>query len=522
MAPTMRLGIDFGTTRTVVAAAVDGRYPVAVFETPRGYSDFVPSLAVRAPNGMTLGWDALAGLAPDSPAEAVVGSIKREVASRPPDDPLGELGIQGTALDLATGYLNHLRRSLLEHSNLDIDPEEPLEAMVAVPAHAATSQRYLTVEAFKRAGFKVLGLINEPTAAAIEYAHNNLAALGRRSPKRYVVVYDLGGGTFDTSAVSLVDRRFELLATEGIGRLGGDDFDAEILTLALAEAKISEESLSRVARARLSAACREAKEGLSPSSRRLLVDLGAALPGAEAVALDVERINAACQPLVQRTLELLSSILDRVREHGIDPENPRELGGVYLVGGATAFPLVSRTLRELYKRKVLLAPQPHAATAVGLAIAADPAAQVFVREAVTRHFGVWREGEGGRDKVFDPIIAKGRLPDDGTISIERRYWPVHAVGHLRFIECTGVGRDGRPEGDLTPWGELLFPYDPALRERRDLSDIPPDRKLSAAHAEIVERYSYGRDGTIAVSIENATHGYSRRYVLGQPGTVAAE
>jgi hypothetical protein len=277
-----------------------------------------------------------------------------------------------------------------------------------------------------------------------------------------------------------------------------------------------------VTRARLTAACRDAKEGLSPSSRRLLVDLGAALPHAEAVALDVERINAACQPLVQRTLELLSTILDRVREHGIDPENPRELGGVYLVGGATAFPLVSRTLRELYKRKVLLAPQPHAATAVGLAIAADPEAQVFVREAVTRHFGVWREGEGGRDKVFDPIIAKGSLPEDGTILIERRYWPVHAVGHLRFIECTGVGRDGRPEGDLTPWGELLFPYDPALRERRDLSDIPPDRRLSTAYAEIVERYSYGRDGTIAVSIENATHGYSRRYVLGQPGSLAAE
>ena len=137
----MRLGIDFGTTRTVVAAAVDGRYPVAVFETARGYSDFVPSLAVRTPEGTTLGWDALAGLAPDSAAEAVVGSIKREVASRPPDDPLGELGMNGTALELAIEYLEHLRRSIVEHSNLDVDPNEPLEAMVAVPAHAATSQR---------------------------------------------------------------------------------------------------------------------------------------------------------------------------------------------------------------------------------------------------------------------------------------------------------------------------------------------------------------------------------------------
>ena len=68
-------------------------------------------------------------------------------------------------------------------------------------------------------------MVNEPTAAAIEFAHRNLGTIGKRSPKRYVVVYDLGGGTFDTSAVSLEHRRFELIASEGIGELGGDDFD---------------------------------------------------------------------------------------------------------------------------------------------------------------------------------------------------------------------------------------------------------------------------------------------------------
>jgi molecular chaperone DnaK (HSP70) len=517
----MRLGIDFGTTRTVVAAAVSGRYPVAVFETAHGFSEFVPGLAVKDGARLELGFEARDGLA--GHADSIVRSIKREVGARPPDDRLGEIGLDRTALELATDYLARLKRLLYEQSNLDLEPDEPLEAMVAVPANAGTSQRYLTVEAFQRAGFRVLGMLNEPTAAAIEYSHNHLGALGKRSPKRYVVVYDLGGGTFDTSAVSLVERRFDLLATEGIGRLGGEDFDERILELALAALGKKQGSFDAVSRARMLEACREAKEALAPANRKLVVDFGTALPGVQPVALDMHDVNDACEPLVERTLELLERILERVREHGIDPSNPRELGGVYLVGGATAFPLVGRLLRDRYKRKVLVAPQPHAATAVGLAMAADPRAGVLVREAVTRHFGVWREGEAGRDKVFDPILNKGFFPEGEAsgIEIERSYRPVHAVGRLRFLECTELGADGQPHGDLTPWCDILFPYDPALAERSDLAKIPPEQRLLGSE-EIVERYRYGVDGSISIAIENRTRGYSRRYVLGQSGTFAAE
>jgi hypothetical protein len=226
-------------------------------------------------------------------------------------------------------------------------------------------------------------------------------------------------------------------------------------------------------------------------------------------------------PLVERTLELLDRILSRVSDYGIDPNNPRELGGVYLVGGGTSFPLVGRMLRERYKRKVLIAPQPHAATAVGLAIAADADAKIFVREAVTRHFGVWREGEAGKNKIFDPIISKGVMPESGTLSIERRYRPVHAVGHLRFLECSEIDGSGQPRGDMTIWGDILFPYDAALSDGSDLSSVPLEQRLMGGEVEIVERYGYGRDGAIWISIENATRGYSRRYVLGQPGSVAA-
>src|SRR5262249_59303721 len=118
-----------------------------------------------------------------------------------------------TALELATEFLAGLRQALAERSNLALPgsrtspgSREPLEAMVAVPANASSAQRWLTLEAFRRAGFSPVGMLNEPTAAAVELAHRHLGELTRRSPKRYVIVYDLGGGTLDTSAVSLAGR----------------------------------------------------------------------------------------------------------------------------------------------------------------------------------------------------------------------------------------------------------------------------------------------------------------------------
>lgn len=511
----MRLGIDFGTTRTVVAGCVKGRYAVAQFETPRGYIDYLPGIAFAHGGNLEYGWDSSAA----DGTGCTLRSIKRVVGQLRPDDPVPGLDEQRVALELVTDYLRYVRRMLVERSNLLLDTEEPLEAMVAVPANSNTGQRYLTVEAFNRAGFRVVGMLNEPTAAAIEFAHENLGGVGRRSPKRYVVVYDLGGGTFDTSAVSLVDRRFELLRTEGIGSLGGDDFDEIILAAALEQARsdgtgVDDALLGSSVRSRLLELCREAKEGLTSTSRKLMVDLGQVLPGAATVVLETNLVYERCQPLIERTIELLDRVFCSLGNFGIDANNPRELGAIYLVGGATAFPPVGRALRRLHRRKIQMAPQPHAATAVGLAIAADPDSGVFIRESVTRNFGVWREGEAGRAKVFDPILLKDtRSPDDAPLVVERSYWPVHSIGHLRFVECTDLDSSGQPAGDLTPWANLYFPYDPALSSIDDLSQVPVERAEYPVGGEIVETYTYAADGSLTITIQNRSHGYQRRFVV---------
>ncbi len=481
----MRLGIDFGTTRTVVAAADDGRHPIAAFDHGGEFRDYVPGIAALHRGKLLVGWAAAQVMAE---AEHAIRSIKRVATEVAPDD---EVLPGVTALELVTAFLAELRTAIVESSNLEVDG--PLEVMAAVPASAASRQRWMTLEAFRRAGFAPIGLVNEPTAAAIEFAHRHLD-LGKRSKKKYVVVYDLGGGTFDASAVSLEGRRFDLIASEGLARVGGDDFDELIVRAAGAEP--TPLALERA---------REAKETLKATTKKLVVDLGG-----EPIAIDTADLYTRAAPLIERTLAQTELLFDRLRERGIDPDDPRELGGLYLVGGAAAFPAVGKALRARFGKKLQLAAQPFAATAVGLAIAADPDADVMIREALTRHFGVWREAGAGADKVFDALIGKNTRPDEPIV---RRYRPTHAVGHLRFLECGALDADGQPTQDLVPWRDVFFPYDPALADRGDLAVHADDRRPHLMD-EIAETYTCGRDGTISVMIENVSRGYTRSYELG--------
>ncbi|MBU0553992.1 Hsp70 family protein [Myxococcota bacterium] len=510
----MRLGIDFGTTRTVISAAIDGRFPLASFDIDGDFRDYLPGLVASAGGQLCFGWEAAELLA--GGAEAGLRSLKRVIAQRSPDAPIEALPGAPSGLDVATGFLSYVREMLLTRSNLKIKEGEPLEAALAVPAEASSRQRYLTMEAARRAGFTVTRVLNEPTAAAIEYAQRNFSALSARSPKRYIIVYDLGGGTFDTSAVSLMGQRFELLASEGIARLGGDDFDGEILKLALEKIGIEADELSPTALQGALEACQQTKESMRPKARGVLVDLS---PWREegAIVLDAQEIFARCEPLVERTLEPIARILESVRAFGIDPESSRELGALYLVGGASAFPPVTRALKKRYGRKIQLAAQAHASTAIGLAIANDPQGDVLIREATTRYFGVWREAAGGEEKIFDPILNKGTRHEEGEaapIKITRRYTPSHNVGHLRFLECTQLSGEGRPDGDIVPWREIHFPYDPALADLDDLSEAPLKPSEALGGEQIEETYLYHPDGRIEAIISNARRGYTRRYTLG--------
>jgi molecular chaperone DnaK (HSP70) len=504
----MRLGIDFGTTHTVAAIVDRGNYPVVSYD----WGDAVPSLvAVREADGaLRLGQDALA--VADDPGWTVLRSIKRLLADA---GPLTEVRVGSRSLallDLLVAYLEQLREDLVRRSNAGLAEGELVEIAVSVPANASNDQRFLTLEAFRRAGFEVLALLNEPSAAGFEYAHRFRGTVTSR--REYVLVYDLGGGTFDSSLIHMAGRVNEVITTAGVSRLGGDDLDEAILGLVLDRA--GRPQVDAHARRRLLDECRRQKEGVGPNTRRLVVDLE--LLGRAPLVLPMDDVYEVCAPLIARSIDAMDEVMrdPRREEEAVDWN---ELAGIYVVGGASSFPLVYRQLRERFgQHRVRRSPHPFAATAIGLANFLDEDAGYELSDCLTRHFGVWREQDTGREISFDPIFLKdSRLPRAGEPSLVavRRYRPAHNLGHYRFVECGRI-REGRPDGDVTPWEEVRFPFDAALRESADLGGVPVVRREGGA-PEVEERYRCTSAGLFEVTLSVLDDGYSRTFRMARGG-----
>jgi molecular chaperone DnaK (HSP70) len=509
------LGIDFGTTRTVVAAVDRGNYPVISFQTDDTEGgevhDWYPSVVASRGNEIVYGFRAVEKQS--DPEWRVLRSFKRQLGTVGPNEEIdlggalnGTNGIKIPTLELLTGFLAQLRQDLISHSNLRVKAREKLAAMISVPANANSNQRFMTIEAFRRAGFEVRGVMNEPSAAGIEYAHL-LAASGSGSGREVLVVYDLGGGTFDSSVISLVERNHEVLSSEGIARLGGDNFDIILLDLALREAGIDQ--ISDHALVQLLGECRRRKESLHPNTRRIQIDLGLGIEGAGEVDVPVAMFYDECRPLIESTIEAMEQVMSQsAREAGFDLH---KTASVYLVGGSSDLPLVSRLLRERYGRQVRRSPYPHAATAIGLAIAADSAAGYKLRERFTRHFGVWRESDDGRSVSFDTLFAKETLlpgKGDAPLVRKRHYRPTHNIGHFRYLECSRLSLRGEPQGDIATWDEIHYPYDPELQSVEDLLKAPIVRGYHYQNV-IEETYTCDANGMIQVEITDLTTGFKR-------------
>lgn len=502
----MRLGIDFGTTRIVVASEDRGNYPVVSFECPDGASrDWVPPLVAVRGKDRLYGWDAW--LAQGTPESTIVRSVKRILADCGPGT-MVRLGEQELpASRLLAEMFGALRNDLLERSSLSVAAGERLEAMLGVPANANSNQRFLTAEGFRCAGFDVLGLLNEPSAASIEYAHR--LGGGEEAPEQ-ILVYDLGGGTFDVSLVRREERTHHVAATESIPSLGGDDFDEVLADLAMEAAGLSAErhSLSPAEEFLLMEECRERKEALHPNTRRMVVDLERVREGWGQATVGVNEYYEHCRGLVEETLHATTDVLAR--------EAAGEPVSLYVTGGASELPLVGRMLREEFGRRMKRSAYTRSATAIGLAIQASAQSRYLLRERFTRWFGVWREGEGGRRMIFDPLFAKGEaLPGPGEAPLRRvrGYWPVHNIGHFRYLECSQVGEHGEPTGDVAQWDEIRFPFDPSLAEMQELEGTPVDWSDAARRQSVREEYSADASGSVNVRIVNETAGYEKNYRL---------
>ena len=473
----MRLGIDFGTTRTVVAACDRGNTPIVSFDTPEGGLEaHIPTLAATDGHAWRYGWEAAERIEDDR--WSVVRSFKRALSGEHAtlDSALRVGPHEVKVIELLTGFLTHLREQLAV-SNAPgahtIDDE--LVAMVAVPAGASSAQRLMTLAAFRAAGFEVEGLLNEPSAAGVEYAHRYRKSFN--SVRRDVLVYDLGGGTFDASRVRMEGGVHRVTGHAGLSDLGGTDVDHALLRLALDALGIPFEP-----RASWLERAREAKESIKPNTRNVLVDLDV---GEAKIA--VTDLYEVVSPLLDRTLVALEPLA-----------NEAGLAGVYVVGGGSELPLVARRLKDRFGRRVKRSAYASGAVAVGLALALAGEGPEL-HEIMGRAFGVFREARSGADVTFDTLLAPGQASDDEVV---RRYRAVHNIGHLRFVECERIDH-GVPEGVVTPYADVRIAYDAGL-VGEDLDAFPVARVGDGPIIE--ERYRLGSDGAVHVTVANLSTG----------------
>lgn len=514
----MRLGIDFGTTRIAVAAADRGNYPLVTFDGPDGTSwDWFPPFVALRGRERRYGFDAWS--VQSEPDWLLVRSIKRLLAAASLTQRVQvgdtELPVHQTVSELAAA----LKSALTTASTLTLAGTPALEVMLGVPANANTNQRFLTADAFQRAGFTVLGMLNEPSAASVELGHTYKAA---SAAPQLVLVYDFGGGTFDASLVVLDGEIHSVIGTVGLEALGGDDFDEMLAALTLDAAGISPDTLSVAETFWLDEECRRKKEALHPNSRRVSIDLGTLRSDWAEVSVPVSEFYERCSPPVEHTLALVDDLL---LTHGVTVSGARGRGGsldvVYVTGGGSELPIVARRVRERYGRLVRRSAHPRGATAIGLAIQADERSGYTLRDRFTRHFGVWRESNDGTSSAFDVIFPKGTplpAPGEQPLAAQRRYHPAHNIGHFRFLECSELGADDGPSGDVTAWNEVRFGFLPELDEAVDLAGLEVERSARAAQHLIEESYSCDATGTVHVRLSNVSRNTTRVFHLARWGT----
>ena len=344
------IGIDLGTTNSCVAV-MEGGKPVVVANTEGART--TPSVVAFTKTGERLVGEPAKRQAVTN-AEKTISSIKREMGT----DYKKEIdGKKYSPQEISAMILQKLKADAENYLG-----EKVSEAVITVPAYFNDAQRQATKDAGKIAGLDVKRIINEPTAAALAYGLDN-------EKEQKIMVYDLGGGTFDVSIIEIGDGVIEVLSTSGDNRLGGDDFDQKITDYMIAEFKKQEGvdlSTDKMALQRLKEAAEKAKKELSSATTTNihLPFITATAEGPKHFDMNLTRakFDELTRDLVDRTAVPVQNAL---KDAGITAS---ELGQVLLVGGSTRIPAVQDKVKQLTGKEPSKSLNPDECVAIGASI----------------------------------------------------------------------------------------------------------------------------------------------------------
>ena len=345
------IGIDLGTTNSCVAV-MEGGEPVVIANAEG--SRTTPSVVAFQKDGERLVGQ-VAKRQSVANADRTVISIKRHMGS--------DYKVKIDEKNYSPQEISAMILSKLKKDAEAYLGETVKDAVITCPAYFSDSQRQATKDAGKIAGLNVLRVINEPTAAALAYG------LDKDTNSHKVIIYDLGGGTFDVSILDIGDGVFEVLATNGNCALGGDDFDKKIIDWLVADFKSKEGidlSNDKMAMQRLKEAAEKAKielSGMSSTNINLpFITADATGPKHMDVNLTKQKFDAMTEDLVNATLEPLRKAMS---DAGL---NYNEIDKVILVGGSTRIPAVVEAVRRVTGKDPFKGINPDECVAIGAAI----------------------------------------------------------------------------------------------------------------------------------------------------------
>ena len=477
-------GIDLGTTNSVIAHLVGGR-PSAI---PIDGHLTMPSLVLYQ-NGRTVVGREARNLELQYP-ELTIRSVKRRMGQAH-RYMLG--GKERLPEEISADILSALKRGAEAATGAEVS-----EVVITVPAYFDDAQRRATLRAGERAGLHVLRLLNEPTSASMVYdqvgpgpgagSSSGQGHLGRATEPEIVLVYDLGGGTFDVSVLEVMGEVREVRATTGNTHLGGDDFDEQLVRLFLDELKRLQGIDPRDdirAMARLRRVAEDTKIQLSRDTQVLVREEFLTAQGGRPVHLEVEvtrrRFEALIEPLLRSTLALARHALDDARL------GSQTLGRVCLVGGSTRIPLVRQLLAETFEVDIHEEVDPDLAVGLGAALEAGlltgaPVDRLLV-DVASHSLGVRALGPdddpyGDTADTFVPVLRRN------TVLPAQRTDELYTVqdGQREILVTVYQGEAARASQN-TRIGEFMFP----------LVSCP-------AHSPVRVEFSYDLNGVVNVAV----------------------
>ena len=346
------VGIDLGTTTSEIAYIRNGKPEII----KNGYSSITPSVV-----GLDKNLEILVGQSAKnqlvSAKERTVAEVKRKMGT---SDAVLMAGKKFTPVEISAIILRELKKI-----GEDFLQEEITGAVITVPANFNDAQRQATKEAGEKAGLVVERIINEPTAAALAFGIDNMEIEGK------ILVYDLGGGTFDVTVLEMIDGALDVMASRGVNQLGGKDFDEAIVNEIVHNFKNEYEielSKDLKAMARIKDEAEKAKIMLS-SANSVVVNLPyIAFKDGETISFEMELTRKRYEELiagyVKQSMDTVKEALDAAKV------NAGDIDVVIAVGGSSRTPLVIQSLKEIFGNKLRGGINPDEAVALGAAVQA--------------------------------------------------------------------------------------------------------------------------------------------------------